>query len=77
MDFTLPPALRDLRDRVRAFVRTEVIPLEPHENEDDGLPLDLLTAVRDKARCAGVWAPQLPIEYGGLGLETMAMCHVF
>src|ERR1700722_1678001 len=77
MDFTLPPALCDLRDRVRVFIRSEVIPLESHENEDDGLPLDLLTAVRDKARRAGIWAPQLPIEYGGLGLETMAMCHVF
>ena len=77
MDFALPEPLQDLRERVRAFVRTEVIPLEPHENEEDGLPAELLAALRDKARRAGVWAPQLPAEYGGLALGTMAMCVLF
>jgi acyl-CoA dehydrogenase len=77
MDFALPQSLQDLRDRVRAFVRTEVVPLERHDNEDDGLPPNLLAPLRDRARRAGVWGPQLPVEYGGLGLGTMAMCIVF
>jgi acyl-CoA dehydrogenase len=77
MDFDLSPELAALRDRVRAFVRDVVLPLEPHEDEDAGLPPDLLAAVRAKARAAGVWAPQLPAEYGGLGLDTVGLCVVF
>jgi acyl-CoA dehydrogenase len=77
MDFDLSPELRALRDRVRAFVRDVVAPLEPHENEDDGLPPVLLAEARRKARAAGVWAPQLPPEYGGLGLDTVGLCVVF
>jgi acyl-CoA dehydrogenase len=77
MNFELPAPLQALRDRVRAFVRDEVQPLEPHEDEHDGLPPALLNALRDKARAAGIWAPQLPTEYGGLGLETVALCVLF
>jgi acyl-CoA dehydrogenase len=77
MDFTLPEPLRQLRERVRTFVRTEALPLEPRETEEDGLPAELLGPLRQKARQAGVWAPQLPPEYGGLGLHTLAMCVLF
>src|SRR5262245_29650708 len=77
MDFDLSPELAALRDRVRAFVRDEALPLERHEDEDAGLPADVLAAVRAKARAAGVWAPQLPPEYGGLGLDTVGLCVVF
>ena len=61
----------------RRFIDAEVIPLEPLETEEDGLPAEPLAAVRRKAREAGLWGPQLPREYGGLGLETAAMCVIF
>ncbi len=77
MDFELSPELQALRNQVRAFIDRAVIPLEPHENEEDGLPAELLTRVRQQARDAGVWAPQLPREYGGLGLNTLGLCVVF
>jgi acyl-CoA dehydrogenase len=77
MNFELPAPLLALRDRVRAFVRNEVQPLEPHEDEQDGLPPALLHPLRARARAAGVWAPQLPAEYGGLGLDTVALCVLF
>src|SRR5262245_45116118 len=77
MNFDFPAPVQELRQRVRAFIDAEVIPLEPHENEEDGLPPAVLRDVREKARRAGVWAPQLPPEYGGLGLDTLAMCAVF
>ncbi len=70
MDFELPPDLVELRDRVAAFIRDEVIPLEGSENID-------LEALRDKARKARVYGPQLPPEWGGLGLKTVGMCVVF
>jgi acyl-CoA dehydrogenase len=77
MDFDFPPELRAVRERVRAFVRDEVMPLEPHDDEENGLPADKLTELRQKARRAGVWAPQLPAELGGLGLDTVGLCAVF
>jgi len=69
MDFELSPELIELRDRVAAFVRDEVIPAE------NGTPD--IDALRQKARKAGIYGPQLSREYGGLGLGTVAMCVVF
>src|SRR4051794_34923611 len=69
MNFELPPNLLDLRDRVAAFIRDEVIPVESDHADID--------ALRDKAKRAGIWGPQLPPEWGGLGLETVGMCVVF
>lgn len=71
----LDPKLVELRDRVAAFVRDEVIPAEPQHGEK--VTEELVRALRDKARRAGVYAPQLPREYGGLGLNTLDMCVVF
>jgi acyl-CoA dehydrogenase len=77
MDFDLPPALVSLQQRVRAFVRTEVLPLEGREHDEEGLPADLLAPLRARAREAGVWAPQLPAGHGGLGLDTVGLCVLF
>lgn len=77
MDFQLPANLRALRDRVHAFIREAVVPLEAHDQDEEGLPTELLAEARRRAKTAGVWAPQLPQEYGGLGLKTAGMCVVF
>jgi acyl-CoA dehydrogenase len=77
MNFELPSDVETVRQRVRDFMRQEVLPLETHEVEEQGLPANQLTEVREKARAAGVWAPQLPAEDGGLGLHTTGMCVVF
>lgn len=75
MDFELAPELIDLRDRVAAFIRDEVIPLERRGGER--ISFEEINALRQKARAAGIYGPQLPREYGGLGLGTLAMCVVF
>ena len=75
MDFELDPALAALRDRVAAFVRDEVIPAEPRSGEE--ITDELVKVLRQKAREAGIYGPQLPAEYGGLGLGTVAMCVLF
>jgi len=75
MDFNLDPQLIELRDRVSAFIRDEVIPAEPKHGET--ITGDLVRSLREKARRAGIYGPQLPREYGGLGLQTVAMCVLF
>ncbi|WP_342358931.1 acyl-CoA dehydrogenase family protein [Terrarubrum flagellatum] len=80
MDFTISPALEELRARVAAFVERELIPLESdpasydaHEN----ITLDLLAKVRAKAKAEGLWCLQLKPETGGLGVGRvgMAVCY--
>jgi acyl-CoA dehydrogenase len=72
MNFTLDPALVELRDRVAEFVRAEVIPAESQP-----FTPQLVDELRAKAKHAGVWGPQLPAEYGGLALGTVGMCVIF
>jgi acyl-CoA dehydrogenase len=72
MNFELEPALVDLRDRVATFVRDEVI---PHESQP--VTSELIADLRAKAKSAGLFGPQLPREYGGLGLGTVGMCVLF
>jgi len=74
IDFTIPPALEDVRARVAAFVRDEVLPIEP---DVDATNLDeRLADLRLRARAAGLWNPHLPPEWGGLGLGTLGMALV-
>ena len=77
MDFDLPAPVVELQQRVAAFVRAAVLPLEPNERDEDGLPDDVLAGVRQRAREAGLWLPQLPAEHGGLGLDTVGLCAIF
>jgi acyl-CoA dehydrogenase len=77
MNFDLPASLIDLQQRVRDFIRRVVVPLESQELDEEGLPDDLLAEVRQKARDAGAWAPQLPVELGGQGLDTVGLCVLF
>ncbi len=74
MDFTLPPEIDELRLKVRAFVEAEVMPLEEDRdnyNEFDNIRMDVMDGVREKARAAGLWAPQMPAERGGLELPMI------
>jgi len=80
IDFTLPPEIEDLRQRVRAFVEENVLPLESdRENfsEHENIPLERLAPVRAKARKAGLWAPQTPEELGGMGLPIVAWAVMY
>lgn len=80
MDFTLPPVIEDARSRIAAFVEREIMPLEAdpasydaHEN----IRIDLLDAMRAKARAAGLWCIQLDPENGGLGLGRVGMAACY
>ena len=80
MDFSLPSAVADLERRIAAFVEAEVLPLEsdPANYDDhDNIRLELLEPLRAKAKAAGLWAPQMPVERGGQGLSVagMAACY--
>ena len=80
MDFTLSPEIEDLRLRTRAFIEEHVLPLEAdRENFSDheNIPHDRLAPVREKARKAGLWAPQSPKEFGGMELPIVAWAAIY
>jgi acyl-CoA dehydrogenase len=80
MDFTLSPEIEDLRLRVRAFVEEHVLPLEADpENfsEHENIPEARLAKVREKAKKAGLWAPQSPKEFGGMDLPIVAWAAIY
>lgn len=63
-------ALAAMRDRMRDFVDREAIPLEHPDLMDDVEKLDCVAReLREKAKAAGLYVPQLPKSYGGLDLS--------
>lgn len=76
MDFNLPKKLVELRDKVREFVDAEVIPFERYGADAEVSP-ETVAEFRRKAKDAGIYAPQISKEYGGLGLNTTEMCVIF
>ena len=80
MNFTLAPDIENYRQRYKGFVAEHIIPLErdaasfdAHEN----IRLDLLDQLREKAKAAGLWCPQLPKAIGGLGLPVVGMAACY
>jgi acyl-CoA dehydrogenase len=63
-----------LRERVGSFLESEVFPLE---GGIDAHPPEVLAELRRKARGAGIFAPHLPKEWGGLGLSLPELCPIF
>lgn len=78
MDFSIPSHVQDITRRVREFVDKEVIPVETHlrMNAED-LTVDMLQELRRKAKAAGLWAPTMPAELGGMGLNLQEIVPVF
>ncbi|MGE0004722.1 MAG: acyl-CoA dehydrogenase family protein [Parvibaculaceae bacterium] len=80
MDFTLSPDIEVLRRKTRDFIAGEVLPLEARRDvydEFENIRLDRLDELRAKARAAGLWAPQMPKERGGLGLGAVGRAALY
>ena len=80
IDFTLSPEIEETRLKVRAFVADHILPLElDRDNYDDheNIRGDVLETVREKAREAGLWAPQMPKDLGGMGLPFVGQAVMY
>ena len=80
MDFALPPETEALRRRIADFVAAEIMPLEADPasyDEHENIAMPVLERLRAKVKAVGLWAPQMPRELGGLGLNVsgMAACY--
>ena len=80
MDFTLDPSVAELRGRVRAFVDEHIVPLEADPSaydEHENIAPEPLERLRALAKAEGLWAPQMPRERGGQGLDTVGMAACY
>jgi acyl-CoA dehydrogenase len=79
IDFTFPPEVEEVRQRVRAFMDDEVRPAEEEVRAQGNERRDLIEAIvrlRAKAKELGLWLPHMPEDLGGMGLGPTAMAAV-
>lgn len=73
-DLTAEQAL--IVDTVRDFVETELYPHEDLVERLDEIPPELAQDIRAKALAAGLYAPNMPAELGGGGLDAVGVTLV-
>lgn len=77
MDFTPPARIEPVLERVRTFLTEEVYPLEIElARRGFKASLPLLKEKRARVKAMGLWAPQLPAEVGGMGLNLLEFAFV-
>jgi acyl-CoA dehydrogenase len=80
IDFTLTPELEDIRVRVRSFVDDVVKPGEARIGDRDEIEradyIKIVLEMRAAAQEAGLWLPQMPKEWGGMGLGHVELAMV-
>ncbi len=76
MDFTISSRVSLLRDQIETFVEDRLIALESDpaaRDEHDNIATVRLEDLRASAREAGLWCLQLSPDYGGRGLDMVAL----
>lgn len=82
IDFTFPPDVDAIRTKVRDFMTDVVKPAEAALDIDRGDPssrseiIRTILQLRHEAKARGLWLPQMPAEWGGLGLGPTAIAAV-
>jgi acyl-CoA dehydrogenase len=81
---TIDDRINDIRGRTAAIVNDDILPNEaalwaPPDKQSHAervATLDLRAGVQEKVKQAGLWAPHLPTEYGGMGLDFLAHAYM-
>src|SRR5229473_3259675 len=78
MDFTIPDEIIALKERTERFVHDEILPREGDQRQTaHGLTEEFRLELVALARQAGLVAPHVGREWGGLGLDHRAKAVVF
>jgi acyl-CoA dehydrogenase len=78
MDFTIPDEILALKERVERFVRAEILPREHDKRQTAHGPTEeFRRELVALARRAGLLAPHVGREWGGLGLDHRGKAVVF
>lgn len=72
MDLELSDEQRIIVDTIRRFVREEIVPLEAGLDPDPSeLAPEHFARLRDKAKEMGSWGLDVPVQYGGPGIDLV------
>ena len=71
MEFGLNQEQQMVVDTVRSFVENEFFPLEDEIERSGRVPRELGREIQDKVRALGFYAPNIPAEFGGGGLDRL------
>ncbi|MFB6155392.1 MAG: acyl-CoA dehydrogenase family protein [Haloferacaceae archaeon] len=77
MRYDDPERGAELAARTRTFVDEVVVPAEREVLGEGPVDADRVAELREEARDRGIYAPQMPEEYGGRGLDFRAALPVF
>ena len=77
MDFELPEELRILKATLRRFVDNELIPIERETTDGEQIKPQYLERFERRAKELGIWQLDVPTEYGGGGMSTLARTVVW
>jgi acyl-CoA dehydrogenase len=73
MNFGLTSEQQMLVEAMRAFVETELVPYENEVEKTDQVRPDLIHQIHERAIKSGFYAPNMPEELGGGGLDHLAL----
>ncbi len=68
IDFSVSPELEAVQQRTSAFMEEFVYPNEHLVVEDEGIPVELESELQRRVKELGLWTPNLPVEWGGMGI---------
>ena len=77
MDFDLPEELQMLKDNLRRFVDTELIPIERETSDGSAFYPGVQEKLEEKAKSLGLWLFDVPEEFGGMGLGHLSKAVMF
>ena len=76
MNFGLTDEQRMIVQVTREFTENELFPHEAEVEKNDHVPQDLIDEIKAKALAAGIYAANMPAEFGGGGLDSFTMALV-
>ena len=74
MEFSLSNEQEMIIDSVRNFVEQELYPHEEEVEKTNHIDTGLAENIKQKAINLGLYATNMPVEYGGGGLDTLTLC---
>ena len=76
MDFKPSVEQEMIVDTVRAFVERELLPYENEVEKTGQVRSELVEQIRQRSLAAGIYAANMPEEFGGGGLDNLTMAMV-
>jgi len=74
MEFSLSSEQEMIIDTVSSFVEQELYPHEDEVEKTNHIDVSLAESIKQKAIKLGLYATNMPVKYGGGGLDTLTLC---